>query len=82
MCTKTQYATQQEARKAIRGLGRAGKGHFECYLCPVCDAWHLTSARTKRLQPKQKGNRMQKMPPALPEKSLQQKLLRLKRKHN
>lgn len=82
MCNKTPYHTQQQARQAAQGMGKARRGHFTPYRCPWCDQWHLTSAKTKRLQKKATGKKMKKQPPPLPDKDLQRMLLNLKRKYN
>ena len=44
---KKRYATEADARDAIRSCERHGSRDLHCYRCPYCDGWHLTHKAAK-----------------------------------
>lgn len=39
---KKRYASEAEAKDAIRSCERHGSRDLHCYRCPYCNGWHLT----------------------------------------
>lgn len=39
---KKRYASEAEAKDAIRSCERHGSRDLHCYRCPYCSGWHLT----------------------------------------
>lgn len=39
---KKRYASEAEAKDAIRSCERHGSRDLHCYRCPYCNDWHLT----------------------------------------
>ena len=39
---KKRYASEAEAKDAIRSCERHGSRDLRCYRCPYCNGWHLT----------------------------------------
>ena len=39
---KKRYASEAEAKDAIRSCERHGSRDLHCYRCPFCNGWHLT----------------------------------------
>lgn len=44
---KRRYASEAEAKLAIRDCERHGSRDLHCYRCPYCDGWHLTHKPAK-----------------------------------
>ena len=41
--SKNRYASRGEAMAAIEACADYGRTGLQCYHCPYCDGWHLTS---------------------------------------
>ena len=41
--SKARYATRADAEATIAACGAHGTRGLECYRCPYCHGWHLTS---------------------------------------
>jgi len=54
ICEKITYETKAEANKAATGLGKSLKNPFRVYNCDICNKFHLTSIKKKKLLPKSK----------------------------
>ena len=39
---KKRYASETDAKEAIRACERHGSRDLHCYRCPYCNGWHLT----------------------------------------
>ncbi len=45
---KKRYASEAEAKLAIRDCERHGSRDLHCYRCPYCNGWHLTHKAARR----------------------------------
>lgn len=45
--SKNRYASEKEAREAIRACAEHGTLGLRCYRCSYCEGWHLTSKKSQ-----------------------------------